>query len=79
MPSQCATLMGAKTLLLPMTPVLCERSQGPISAESAASIPVGRYGEPREYAGMVTFLASDVASYVTGAVLRVDGGYVASI
>jgi 3-oxoacyl-[acyl-carrier protein] reductase len=50
-----------------------------VTAESTASIPVGRYGEPREYAEVVAFLASERASYVTGSVVRVDGGLIASI
>jgi len=50
-----------------------------VSAESTASIPVGRYGEPEEYGKVVAFLASTAASYVTGSVIRVDGGLIASI
>ena len=55
------------------------RSVEEISAESVASIPVGRYGEPREYAAAVAFLASSQASYITGSVIRVDGGLIASL
>lgn len=50
-----------------------------VSAESTASIPVGRYGQPEEYAAAATFLASTQASYITGTTLRVDGGLIPSI
>lgn len=55
------------------------RQASDVAAESTASIPVGRYGRPEEYAEVVCFLASARASYVTGSVTRVDGGLIASI
>jgi D-arabinitol 2-dehydrogenase len=38
-------------------------------------IPMGRMGNPEDLMGTVVFLASDASRYVTGADLRVDGGY----
>lgn len=55
------------------------RSVEEVAAESAATIPVGRYGKPEEYADVVAFLASTRAAYITGSVIRVDGGMTASI
>ena len=43
----------------------------------SAQHPIGRLGEPAEVARAILFLASDDASFVTGAVLPVDGGYLA--
>ena len=50
-----------------------------VAAASAATIPVGRYGNPEEYGAAVAFLASAQASFITGTMLRVDGGQIASI
>jgi 3-oxoacyl-[acyl-carrier protein] reductase len=44
-----------------------------------AQIPMGRIGNPGELAAAVAFLASEPASYITGAVLQVDGGFIRSI
>ncbi len=40
--------------------------------------PMGRFGEPRELDGIVQFLASDASSFVTGAVIPIDGGFSAN-
>jgi 3-oxoacyl-[acyl-carrier protein] reductase len=50
-----------------------------VAAESTASIPLGRYGNPAEYGAVVTFLASEQAAYVTGSIVRIDGGLIASV
>lgn len=55
------------------------RSVADVQAESTASIPVGRYGDPAEYGDAVAFLASARASYITGSVIRIDGGLIQSV
>ncbi|MBY8824186.1 SDR family oxidoreductase [Sphingomonas colocasiae] len=55
------------------------RSVGEVSAESEASIPLGRYGRPEEFGNGVAFLASERAAYVTGTTLRVDGGLIPTV
>lgn len=50
-----------------------------VKQKSVQTIPAGRYGDPEEFASVATFLVSARASYVTGQVTRVDGGFVRSL
>jgi 3-oxoacyl-[acyl-carrier protein] reductase len=55
------------------------RSLEDVAAESTSSIPMARYGDPQEYADVVAFLASVRSSYLTGSLIRVDGGLIPSL
>jgi 3-oxoacyl-[acyl-carrier protein] reductase len=46
-----------------------------VRAQMLQSIPLGRFGEPSEIAGVILFLCSDLASYVTGQVIHASGGW----
>jgi NAD(P)-dependent dehydrogenase (short-subunit alcohol dehydrogenase family) len=50
------------------------RSPDEVLKEQTAEIPLGRVAEPEEIARVAAFLASPMASYVTGAVIPMDGG-----
>jgi len=45
----------------------------------AATIPLGRYGQPDEFGRAAAFLFSDAASYITGASVQVDGGLIRGV
>src|ERR1700752_161472 len=54
-------------------------SPGEFREKWEKEIPMGRLGEPREFAALVAFLASERASYITGTSIQVDGGWIRSL
>jgi len=55
------------------------KSLDEVRTASRASIPAGRYGTPAEFAAVAAFLCSEPASYVTGSMIRCDGGSIRHI
>jgi 3-oxoacyl-[acyl-carrier protein] reductase len=55
------------------------RSVEDVAAAARAGIPAGRYGQIEEFAAAAVFLASEKASFMTGSILRVDGGQISSV
>jgi 3-oxoacyl-[acyl-carrier protein] reductase len=53
--------------------------KNPSFANAVNEIPLKRFGDPKEFAAAVTFLASERASYITGTSIAVDGGWIKNI
>ena len=69
-PDKTTILIELVKLETDMTDALSEE----LKAQYKAQVPLGRYGSTDEIAATVTWLASDGAAYITGAVIPVDGG-----
>ncbi|GAA0329698.1 SDR family oxidoreductase [Bacillus carboniphilus] len=54
-------------------------SREEVEAKAKAEIPLGRYGTPAEFANFVTYMVSDINTYMTGQSFLVDGGMIKSI
>ena len=52
------------------------KSEAEVKKSWTDQIPLGRLGNPEELANLIVFLASEKASYITGTVIQVDGGFV---
>jgi 3-oxoacyl-[acyl-carrier protein] reductase len=50
-----------------------------VSKARSKEIPLGRFGQPEEFANLVVFLASERASYITGTAIQIDGGVTRSL
>ncbi|MCD6343345.1 MAG: SDR family oxidoreductase, partial [Spirochaetaceae bacterium] len=55
---------------------MTEKLTDDVKAEYAKAIPLGRMGSAEDIANAVLYLACDLSSYITGQVIRVDGGLV---
>lgn len=68
---------GITANLVQPGPIDTERNpaDGPNAAKNRAPLAIGRHGKAEEVAGLVAYLASDAAAFVTGAVYNIDGGW----
>ncbi|WP_420420964.1 3-oxoacyl-[acyl-carrier-protein] reductase [Simkania sp.] len=69
----CVNCIAPGFFKTPMTDKLTDEQKQSILSR----VPMGRLGDPKEVADVAVFLASDMASYITGQVLTVDGGMIA--
>ena len=74
-----ATLTGRVQEGLAVEAAMTGLPEADLRARGEAKIPLGRFGTPEEVARVALFLASDLASYVTGAIVPMDGGAHGSI
>lgn len=72
LPGRISTERVAELDALSLDPALAR-------AAAEASIPLGRYGEPEEFARAATFLLSPAASFVSGVMIPVDGGFLRAL
>ena len=56
-----------------------DTSGGDVYSKWEREIPMGRLAEPREFAALAAFLASERASYITGSSIAADGGWIRSL
>ena len=69
--------MAPGVIMTPMMDLIMESNNTP-QEELHNDQPIGRMGKPEEIAEVVVWLCTDAASYVTGHVLPIDGGYMAT-
>jgi len=70
------TLTGRMIEIINATVENTGQSKEEVEKAWTDQIPLGRMGNPEEFANMVVFLASEKASYITGTVIQIDGGFV---
>jgi len=72
-------LLGRVEELAAMMAVKQGITAGDFKKKWEQEIPMGRLGEPHEFAALAAFLVSERASYITGTSIQVDGGWIKSL
>src|SRR5215831_19229719 len=77
--SKGAVVLLSKSMAIDYAPEVIRQAPDPeaVRRERVAAHPLGRFGKPEDVATLAVYLASDEASWVTGAIFPVDGGYLA--